>query len=56
VCARSQEFFGHGHAFSSVAGKLVAGPSDPAASGQALGKILREEICTPRMVDCGHQV
>jgi hypothetical protein len=35
---------------------MVAGSSDPVASGQALEKITREEICTPRQVDCGHQV
>lgn len=35
---------------------MAAGSSDPAALGQALEKIAREEICTPRQVDRGHQV
>ena len=35
---------------------MVAGSSDPVALGQALEEITREEICTPRQVDCGHQV
>jgi hypothetical protein len=35
---------------------MVAGSSDPVALGQALEKITCEEICTPRQVDCGHQV
>ena len=35
---------------------MAAGPSDPAASGQVLEKVLREEICTPREVDFGHQI
>ncbi len=34
----------------------VAGPSAPAASGQALKEILGEEICTLRQVDCGHKI
>jgi hypothetical protein len=36
---------------------LAARPSDlTAILGQALDEILREEICTPRQVDCGHQI